>query len=295
VIGPDGTPATYTADRYILAASPIEDARLLLLSGNGTALANSSGQVAGNLMFHRQTVCVGVFPQRMHGHRGRAVTTGFVDFRGDPNDMTNHPMGGIVELSGNVGAIADATNMAQLLALAQLVSGSQTFNGTLLKNLIRQSPLRDHVGSMTIQGEDAPQLTNQVDLDPTVKDLDGLPVARVTYQNSAAFEEASSALYAPKLVEIMGAAGARWAGVALKDTPSQSAHIMGTLRFGTSNTNSVCDPTGRFWDIGNLWAADGALFPTSAGFNPTMTIMTLAMYVGASIVNPTSPLSVIQG
>jgi choline dehydrogenase-like flavoprotein len=293
-IGPDGSTATYAADRYILAASPIEDARLLLLSGNGTAIGNSSGQAGANLMFHRQTVCVGIFPQRIHGHRGRAVTTGFVDFRGNPADMTNHPMGGIVELSGSTGVIADATNMAQLLTLAELVTGTLIYDGVLLKNLVRQSPLRDHIASMTMHGEDAPQITNKVALDPDIKDLDGLPVSQITFQNSAAYEEASSAFYAPKMVQIMGAAGAQWAGNPLKNTPSQSAHVMGTLRFGTSKTSSVCNSTGQFWDIGNLWAADGSLFPTSSGFNPTMTIITLAMFVGANIVNPTSPLSVLQ-
>src|SRR5258705_3005528 len=40
-IGPDGGGVTYTADRYVLAASPIEDARLLQLSD--PRLGNSSG------------------------------------------------------------------------------------------------------------------------------------------------------------------------------------------------------------------------------------------------------------
>jgi gluconate 2-dehydrogenase alpha chain len=293
-IGPDGSVEMHTADRYILAASPIEDARLLMLSGSGgAALGNSSGMVGKNVMFHRQTIAVGIFPQRVHGHRGRAVTTGFVDFRGDPNDMTNHPMGGIVELSGNTGVISDALNMAQLLQLTQALTGDTAFDGVQLKSLIRQSPLRDHIASMTMQAEDAPQLSNRVDLDPKVKDLDGLPVARVTYQSCDAFEEASSRFYGPKLVDIMGKAGAQWAGNPLKDTPSQSKHVMGTLRFGADKATSVCDPTGRFWDLSNLWAADGALFPTSSGFNPTMTIMSLAMYVGANIVNPMAPLSVL--
>ena len=72
-----------------------------------------------------------------------------------------------------------------------------------------------------------------------------------------------------------------------------SPHVMGTLRFGTDPTTSVCDPTGRFHDVGNLYASDGALFPTSSGYNPTMTIVALALRVAAAIVNPTSPASVI--
>ena len=65
---------------FILAASPIESARLCLLSGD--ALGNSSGQVGRNLMFHFQTNVNGFLPERVHGQRGRAVTHGISDFRG---------------------------------------------------------------------------------------------------------------------------------------------------------------------------------------------------------------------
>ena len=54
-------------------------------------------------------------------------------------------------------------------------------------------------------------------------------------------------------------------------------------------TASVCDPTGRFHDVGNLYAADGSLFPTSSGFPPTLTITALAAYVAAGMVCPGSP------
>ena len=49
-----GDPATYpvyTADAYVLAASPIESARLLFLS-DSAGLGNSSGQIGRKLMFH---------------------------------------------------------------------------------------------------------------------------------------------------------------------------------------------------------------------------------------------------
>ena len=62
---------------------------------------------------------------------------------------------------------------------------------------------------------------------------------------------------------------------------------MGTLRSGAEPATSVTDPNGRFWDLGNLYASDGALFPTSSGYNPTMTIVALALRVAAAIVNPT--------
>lgn len=45
----------------------------------------------------------------------------------------------------------------------------------------------------------------------------------------------------------------------------------------------------RDFYVGNLFAADGALFPTSSGFNPTMTIVALATRVAAAMVSPGSP------
>lgn len=278
VIGPDGTRETVTADRYVLAASPIEDARLCFLSDrSGPGLGNSSGLVGRNLMFHFQTQAGGVFPERLHSHRGRTVTHGMSDFRGVPNDPMR-PLGGIIEFGGSEGPIAEAAIYAKLL----------NARGPRLNALMRQSPLRDRLLTLIMQAEDAPQPTNTVDLDPEVKDLDGLPVARITYQ-SHDFEKSARAFYAPKMMELLGAAGARYAFVAPADEIPGSRHIMGTLRSGRDARTSVTDPTGRFHDVGNLFAADGALFPTSSGFNPTLTIVALALRVAGEMVAPGSP------
>ena len=283
-IDPTGARVTYTADRYVLAASPIEDARLLQLSGG---LGNSSGMVGRNLMFHYQTVALGIFDERVHGYRGRTVAHGFADFRGVPNDPA-HPLAGIVEISGGGLPIGEGKFYERIIK--QLRAG--TWDGALFKQMMRQSPGRDRVMVLVIQAEDAPQTTNRVDLDPAIVDLDGLPVARCTYQNHA-FEVDAGTFYEPKLMDILQASGAKYTAIAPRDAIPASQHIMGTLRFGTDPTTSVCDPNGKFWDLGNLYASDGSLFPTSSGFNPTMTIVTVALRVAAAIVNPASPASVI--
>jgi gluconate 2-dehydrogenase alpha chain len=288
-INPEGQPVTYSADTYVLACSPIEDVRLLMLSGEGgLPIGNSSGQVGQNLMFHLQNICVGVFNERIHAHRGRAVTHGIADFRGVPNSMTN-PLGGIIELSGFTdGPVADALDNIQAVTMPPL-----SFDGKRLKALIRQSPFGQRTAAMTMQAEDAPQRTNNVLLDPMYKDIDGLPVPLITYNNSQ-FELFARSVYNPKMIDIMKAAGALYAFMNPINSPSQSAHILGTLRFGAEQSSSVCDMTGKFWDIGNLYAADASLFPTSSGFNPTLTIIALSMWVGANMVSPGSPTAAIQ-
>jgi choline dehydrogenase-like flavoprotein len=275
-IGPKGEKLSFKADRYILAASPIEDARLLLHS-DPAGVGNGSGLVGRNVMFHFQTIVVGIFPDRLHGHRGRTVTHGMTDFRGVPNDPTR-PLGGIVEFgSGNL-PIAES-----------LIYTSFPFSiGKPMKSLVRQSPFRDRLAALTMQAEDAPQSKNMVDLDPDVRDLDGLPVARVTYENHA-FELSARDFYAPKLLELIGASGALYGIIAPTDTVPSSRHVLGTLRFGNDPATSVCDATGRFHEVGNLYAADGALFPTSSGFNPTLTIAALAARVAGGMAFPGSP------
>ena len=285
-IGPDGKRQTFKADRYVLAASPIEDARLLMLSDpGGPGLGNSSGMVGRNLTFHFQTAAIGIFEERLHGHRGRTVTHGFTDFRGVPKDPTR-PLGGIVEVSGSEGPVQEA---AYLTRLMNLFGG---YKGKDFKRMMRQSPMRDRIIALAMQAEDAPQVTNRVDLDPAVKDLDGLPAARVTYQNHA-FELTARKFYEPKLLEVLGASGAKYAVITPADEIPASAHIMGTLRSGNDAKTSVCNAAGRFHDIANLYAGDGALFPTSSGFNPTLTIMALAMRVGGEIAYPGSPEKIL--
>ena len=115
---------------------------------------------------------------------------------------------------------------------------------------------------------------------------------RCTYA-SHPFEVDNGKFYEPALVDILIRSGAKYATITPRDAVPSSQHIMGTLRFGSDPATSVCDPNGKFWDLGNLWSSDGALFPTSSGYNPTMTIVALALRVGAAIVNPTSPEQVI--
>ena len=74
-----------------------------------------------------------------------------------------------------------------------------------------------------------------------------------------------------------------------------SYHIMGTCRMGADPTTSVVDPEGRFWDVENMLCADSSVFPTSAGYNPTLTIAALASRTAHLLIDaplpPTEPQS----
>jgi choline dehydrogenase-like flavoprotein len=103
----------------------------------------------------------------------------------------------------------------------------------------------------------------------------GLPVPRITHANHA-FELEASEFYRPLLVDVMGASGAQMAFIGPLDALG-TRHVMGTLRMGTNPATSVCDAFGKFHDLDNLYCADGGVFVTSSGYNPTLTIIALAL------------------
>jgi len=45
----------------------------------------------------------------------------------------------------------------------------------------------------------------------------------------------------------------------------------------------VTNPRGRFHDVDNLYACDGSVFPTSSGYNPTLTIIAVALKIAHGI------------
>lgn len=58
---------------------------------------------------------------------------------------------------------------------------------------------------------------------------------------------------------------------------------------GADPSESVCDPHGRFHDVENLYCADGGVFPTSSGYNPTPTIIAAALRLAGNLVYPGEP------
>ncbi|MFQ5666631.1 MAG: GMC oxidoreductase [Candidatus Binatia bacterium] len=279
-----------TADCVILAASAIETVRLCLLSDpGGPGVGNSSGHLGRHMLFHFQTIGAGIFKQRLHGERGRSVTHGMGDFRGITEGgaglRPDRPLGGVIEFSTSSEPITAARESLrpEAVRFARLV-------GLSLKQLLVESPFNAHIAVMIMQGEDAPQPWNRVDLDPTVRDVFGLPVPRFTYKNHA-FELDASTFYKPEMLRVQEAAGAAFGFFSPFDpaVPPRSRHVLGGLRMGDDPAESVCDRWGKFHDLDNLYAADGSVFVTASGYNPTPTIIALALRLAGAIVSPTAP------
>ncbi|HLW17772.1 MAG TPA: GMC family oxidoreductase [Actinomycetota bacterium] len=321
-ITPDGRSHTARADLVVLANSPIEAARLSFVSGIGQGHPNEkniksaqptetdpSGMLGRNLMFHLQTIVLAIVNQPIHSYRGRTSTHTLDAFAGagpSANQFNEETLrAGILEIGGNLNPVVEANEVA---AFAY---------GEIHKQFMKLGPFHNHLTTFTLQGEDMPQITNYVDLDPDIVDVYGIPVPRVTYQ-SHPYELAASAFYTPLMLEIMETIGGpgsahptvqTLAALALNttlppalpgqiDAPVQqilsatpfneipaSAHIMGTHRAALQPQHGPCDPYGRYWAFDNLYHAGGGLYATAPGYNVTLTIWALSYIVGSAIVS----------
>jgi choline dehydrogenase-like flavoprotein len=269
------------ADVVIVAASAVETARLLLLSATGHAphqagLGNRSGQVGANLMFHFFTLAAAAFATNVHAWRGPSSTFTLDDlvgpFRGPEAQAAGLPYlkGGTCEVGAGVLLLAEAQLYASLLGLI----------GAPHKDAMRTSTFREHLAAIQLVGEDMPQLGNRVDLDPEIRDVYGFPVPRITH-SSHPFELAASDFLATKLSAVCTATPGVVASQILPTStlggPLATAHIMGTARMGDDPSSSVVDPWGRVHDLDNVYLADGSVFVSAGGFNPTLTIMALSL------------------
>lgn len=288
-LDPDGAPRTVAGDRIILAASAMESVRLLLLSD--LPLADGPAFHLGrHMLFHYQTIGVGIFRQRLHGERGQAVTNGISDLRGVAEGGAalhpdGRPLGGVVEFGTSSEPIGTAKSARQSLDVAANVPA---LRDTTLKRLLIESPFHAHIAVAIMQAEDAPQARNRVDLDPDVRDVHGLPVVRLTYANHR-FELDAAAFYRPALVHIMELAGAQFGFIDPTAGPPRTRHVLGGLRMGVDPAESVTDPFGRLHGFDNLYCMDGGVMPTGSGYNPTLTLIALALRAAAHVVDPQRP------
>jgi choline dehydrogenase-like flavoprotein len=263
------------ARAVVVAGGAWETPRLVLRSGVG----NSSGLVGRYLMYHFQTFVVGRFPFALHAHRGRSVTHLHDDHMivtDDARDFARdnglpYFRGGLTEHGGGSGPVMEAIYTAP---------------GPAHTEEMLESSMRDHLWAFTIQGEDLPQITNRIDLDPKIRDVYGFPAGRATYDVHR-HEVVASRYYGPQLESIMREAGATFAFTATspplegeragRRSASMSRHIMGTCRMGDDPRTSVVDRWQRFHDVENMICTDSSVFPTSTGYGPTLTLVALAI------------------
>lgn len=272
----NGVERRQAAKIVIVAANGLGTPRLLLMSANAQhpdGLANSSGLVGKRLMMHPYSAVVGTFEdeigtlQGAYGHLLYSLefyetdeSRGFV--RGAKWGLM--PTGGPMEMTKSF----PWGNNHQLWGT--------NFNDTVRQRL-------NHSATWGIIAEDLPEDSNTVELSDTSVDRHGLPAVKINYQTS---ENSSRLLdfHVERAKESLLAAGASQVSVAphIRET---GWHLLGTATMGKSADTSVVNHLGEAHDVPNLFVIDGSVWPTSAGVNPTATVVAMAMRTAEAIVS----------
>lgn len=284
----DGTEHRLPARTVIVAGSPINTARLLLLSADRnhpTGLGNSSDQLGRNMMFHNFTQGASLYPYDIRPMRSQSSTYAVDDlvgpFKGPEVTALGVPyvMGGVMQVGGG----------SAPLTLGKMLSAYIGY-GLPLKDLLKIGTHSAIAGTQLIQ-QDLPQADNRVDLDPSVTDLHGVPAARITY--SPHRHEIAGSIFLGARLEAMHLLAPGSTGALIIPYPilnkgaTGTMHLAGTARMGHDPTLSVCAPSGRMHDLDNVYIADASTFPTFPGFNPTLTIMANAIRIARGLAtNP---------
>ena len=270
----DGQECFQKAEVVILACNGVGTPRILLNSTSQQfpdGLANSSGLVGKNLMFHPVAVVRGIFEDRLDTHMGPQgsciLSKEFYETDPDRDFVRGYNM---QVVRGSGGPLATAMN--------GFMSGDIPW-GPGHHEVFRQR--FDHTVNVLAVCEDLPEECNQVTLDSDLADSSGIPAPKITYRLS----DNSRKMLAHGLArgrELMEAAGAmETASIDL--LRASGWHLLGTARMGDDPSRSVVNPWGRSHDVKNLFIVDGSIFVTAGGVNPTSTIQALALYIGDQI------------
>jgi choline dehydrogenase-like flavoprotein len=261
VLYADGSGAIHRQKARVVAVAgnSIESPRLLLNSATPMfpdGLANSSGQIGRNYMRHMTGSVYAAFERPVHMYRGTTMA-GIVrdEARHDPS-------------RGFAGGYEMET-----LSLGVPFMAAFLDPGAWGRDFTSALDMYANMAGMWLVGEDMPQESNRVTLDPVAKDRFGLPVASVHFDDHA--NDLAMRAHAYKQgAAVYEAVGAKRV---IHTTPYPSTHNMGTNRMSANARDGVLNKWGQTHDMPNLFVSDGSQFTTGAACNPTLTIVALAI------------------
>ncbi len=277
-----GRPGRATARAVALAASACETVRILLNSRSprfAHGLANSSGKLGrylmdtvGSSVTGQIPALEGLPPHNEDGAGGAHVYSPWWLYREQLAGKLGFARGYHIEFASG----RAMPGMGTAAGLEWLTAGSY---GRKFKRDVRR-----YYGSFIRfdgRGEMIPNENSWCEIDPKVKDRWGIPVLRFHWKWSE-HETRQAAHMHETFAQIVAAMGGRVRGEVIADgaraiAPGGSIiHEVGGAVMGADPQHSVTNPWGQTWDVKNLFITDGAVFPSNADKNPTLTIMALA-------------------
>jgi choline dehydrogenase-like flavoprotein len=268
----DGVEQFQPAEVVIVACNGIGTPRLLLNSASARfpdGLANSSGLVGRNLMFHPYASIRGYFDEPLDGYRGPHIHS-WCHEHYETDRSRGFVRGYSFQMNRGQGPVGTAVS-AMAAGLLPWGAGHHEAFGRLFDRSI----------SIAAICEDLPELHNTVTLDPVLKDAHGIAAPKIDYtlsDNSRRMLDHAIGT----ATQLMRTAGAREVA-SLSPILYGGWHLLGTARMGTDPERSVVNEWGRSHDVKNLFIVDGSVFVTSGGVNPTSTIQAIALWVADNI------------
>jgi len=251
------------ARTFVIAAGAVFTPRLLLLSRSPRfpdGLGNGRGLLGRYFVAHATPMTVGVFADQVHAPNSHYVVRSLDDhyFAAPPRWK-----GGVLQLHLSGGPPA-------------LLRAGVTDPAAIRARL-------GHEVTMYYCADVLPRAGNRVTLSSRL-DRFGVPLPRVEFAlhpvdlASSRFGQAESV----RLLEAMGAARVI-TDDAWVTRVGTGFHFSGGCRAAADPGEGVVDADGRVHDSENVYVCDASAFPTSGGFNPTLTIQAFALRVASRI------------
>ena len=269
----EGVERHQKAEVVVMACNGVGTPRILLNSESAQfpdGLANRSGLVGKNLMFHPIGFVQGIFEERLDSHKGPQgcciLSKEFYE-----TDLSRGFVRGYnMQITRGTGPLGTAL---QGYATGKIPWGPG-HHEAFQKRF-------DHVASIGLLCEDLPDEDNTVTLDPNLVDSDGIPAPKINYRLSENSQKmlAHGLARAEEVMEAAGAVEIFSAGLVRES----GWHLLGTARMGDDPERSVVNSWGRSHDVKNLFIVDGSIFVTAGGVNPTSTIQALALHIADSM------------
>jgi choline dehydrogenase-like flavoprotein len=251
----------FTADIFVVSCGAANSAALLLRSANErhpAGLANGSGQVGRNYMFHNSqaVLALSLTPNDTMFQKTLALNDFYFGMDGFP-----YPMGNIQMIGKTLGGMYRAEK-------------------PLLTRLMPNRALDEiarHAVDFWLTTEDLPRPDNRVTID-----RDG----RLTLAYTPNNQEPRQRLY-DKLRSMLTQIGLQSEHLIERDLYMRSdiplagcAHQAGTCRFGDDPASSVLDRNCKAHELDNLYLVDTSFFVSIGAVNPSLTAIANALRVG---------------
>lgn len=273
---------TVSARIIVLAASSAESVRMLLNSKSPrhpNGVANSSGLVGKYIMdtvgagFDGQVPALENLP--LHNEDGAGGAHAYVPwwlYKEQHAGKLGFARGYHLEFGGG-----------RFMPSTYTVAGLEWLTGGSYGAKFKEDARR-YYGSFVGfagRGEMIPNDDSFCEIDPTVKDMWGIPVLRFHWKWSE-HETRQAKHMQETAAALIDAMGGRYRGKPQEDgadaihAGGNIIHEVGGTIMGAEPRKSVTNQWCQTWDVRNLFVTDGGPFVSNADKNPTLTIMALA-------------------